>query len=372
MSAQKMSVHRRLVLYWCLGGLLAVCGCAKVAGHEADVPTRTLVFLNRKPDGKAFRVGVMSDTGEGRRVLSFTKGAEWVNPSPSGNLLLYGAGGSVYRLQVDRGEQAALDLPGLVQQVTWMPDGRSAVVAIRREDDGKPRYEIYLVDAAKGKVYATIPIEVSLLTGLSLTADGRSAVVASPEGLSLVDLTPGKSAGMRKPRLVLRSKFRVIKDVVCSPDGRMATYLAATATEEIPVRVQGSDKPVKALMLVTALRIYDFSTKRDTLVFGPTTGLSGAFWRPDSKAVAFVVSDLTKVQTKVYMGELEAGRWRTREIPVGKGMVSLGGWSRDGKRFTYALTEGGTSTIYICAADGSHPKAISPKDEYDWIPRWLK
>ena len=294
-------------------------------------------------DGAAHKTGLVYrvDTHAWPTSRTYIEG---LYPSPDGKRVaiawVYGEGGTfVSILNVNNGQLTPLFGEGakIDQRVfflDWSHDGNDLLV-LGGIDNHDLKGSAWLIDVDTHK-YSSVPIkqtnyDAREITSASFSPDGKAIAYARTSCYQCGSEVWRVALDKTDQQLLFKvPEFRV-EDVLWSPDGR---YIAFT---------QWRESTEASAFAIGELRVAEVGGNETRLISPALTGYSRSapVWSPDSKQIAFVMNDETKLSQRldelysnVYVAEVSSGSVRQlTQFNRAQTLAPL--WSPDGSMIAF-------------------------------------
>jgi hypothetical protein len=366
----------------CLLGLL--CGCRNAttpgargrAGDRAEAQSRRagavdesgLLFRMRAAATGRAELWVMGRDGSHRRRITDAKvrGA-W---SRDGKSIIYMNADAITVADLRGDPSVSLSMKGRrISALGQLPQANRFCVVWVQGTVPSQRQGLSVVDVATGHVEDLVEWGLSsapadVLLSLSISSRGHWAIVAlGYSGIVMVGLT-GREKGKLYSRLP-NPDVAFWRTAWPSPDDSFWLACVRSDSMEEVARVDGMPLSVELLSL-WMLRNGSAEPQR---IYGPVGTMDKALaWHPFLLKLAFATFDMKRNESRLWFATRVGNDWRVSRVAQVPGCASAGGWSSDGAVFAYTVvTSREHSRIYVCDADGSNPRPISPPDANDAV-----
>ena len=310
---------------------------------------KQMAFLRRRANESSIVIADALD-GKNEQVLITRKAPETISSvglswSFDGQSIAFGsnkAGGRDEVLAVSVTDQRVKRVGnrdwGAVENVAWAPDG-SGILAIGKENAGERLRQIWFVPDEDGDArQITSDLNVFLQDPLSVSADGKVAVV---QGVINAEVWVAPNADVRQAHRVLNGvapRYEGIDGLAWTPDGRLL-YTAYVADSNTIWSMNGDGTNLRQLTPSKA-NVFDreISVTADGryVVFQSNRSGGSEIWRANLDG-----SDLKQLTTG--------------------GGNSLPAVSPDSRWIVYLSSRGGKTTLWRISIDGDQAKQLTDK-----------
>jgi len=342
--------------------LVAGCGRSTDARHPVGVrddPFPLLLCWSLEPDGSPYLTAIRAD-GSARRRVPGSEGAAGGMWHPSGRSIVFLREEGLYLYRLGAPAPVPLDTNGrVIGRLAGFADGSKVVFSWGRRHPTEWYFAtdgVSILDTESGAVDDLL-VRESVITAAAVSRDGAYVAFGDDtRALAVIDLAKHR---MTRELVALDGRHRVA-GISWSPDGRFVAFVP----HGILFDLQPSSIWVYDTLERSSERLFEGSRECDvgTLV-----------WHPTGSRLAFTWIEIESERPKkthLCMARPTGSTWSVSEVLAVDGLLTLGGWSHDSQSFAYSMTRGSSSHIYVCAADLSEARAISPPEARDYVPAW--
>ncbi len=368
-----MTLRERSPGFWLGTAICALLACGLVvlllsfvrgndsdqySGAREDGPCLLLCVSWDREGGR--HLTVMRADGSLRKAIPGSQGCGGGVWDAAGRSIAYVTGERLHLYRLASPAPVAVDTDGkLVGSFSWFPDSRRIAFCWGRRHATKyyiATNGLSVVDTETRTVEDLVVTE-SVITAPALSPDGRRIAFGDDtRALAVIDLAKHR---MTRELVALDGRHRV-GGISWSPDGRFVAFVPHGIFFDL---------------LPSSIWVYDtLERSAERLFEGSREWDAGSLvWHPSASELAFTWTEggfENLKETHLCIARPTGSTWSVSEALAVDGLLTLGGWSDDGQSFAYSIARGGCSHIYVCAADLSQPRAISPPDAWDYGPAW--